>query len=165
MIKLVSSLFLFMGVMVHGNENADALRPSLMEENGFIVKVSQTEAQVIEELLNTMGNSSLVSLLFKKSHLRSIAKKLRPVSSTQFLGYVFERPHLINQMKKIHGSSTRWDNLTRSIKRGLKKEAEANLFEDIPLFAKHTQSNKNILHHLAKEGRWDDFIVHILDRN
>lgn len=164
MIKLLTALFLTTATFMHAEE-MDRPMTSTMEESGFVVNVTAKEAQVINELLTTMGESSVVSLLFKRSHLKSIAKKLRPVSSTQFLGYVFERPHLIKMMKKVHKSSTKWENLTRSIVRGLKKESQTTLFDNIPCFAKHTRSNKNVLYQLAKEERWNDFIVHVLEMN
>ena len=112
-----------------------------------------------------MGESSVFSLAFKKTYLRNLAKKLRPVSSTQFLGYVFERQDLIQHMKNIHNSSIKWKNLTRSIVRGLKKEHADRLFDDLPSFAKFTKSNKNVLNYMAKRQDWNGFIVHLLDQN
>jgi hypothetical protein len=132
----------------------------------FVVNVSAEESDVIEELITTMSTTSTFGLAFKRRHLREIAKKLRPVSSTQFLGYVFERPFLIDHMKHILKSSTKWKGLTKSIVRGLKKEAEATtLFDDIPMFAAHTRGNPHVLDTLAKNQDYNGFIVHLLEQN
>ena len=165
MIKLFMGMSLMMGVFVCADDGYHQRQAISAVDSGFEVNVTLAEAKVIEELLTTMSDSSVVSLLFKKSYLRKIAKKLRPVSSTQFLGYVFERPHLVKKMRNVYKSSLKWNNFTRSIVRGLKKEAQTSLFDDIAYFAKHTQSNKNILHQLAKEEKWNDFIVHVLEMN
>ena len=132
----------------------------------FVVNVSAEESDVIEELITTMSNTSTFGLAFKRNHLRAIAKKLRPVSSTQFLGYVFERQYLIDHMKHILKSSTKWKGLTKSIVRGLKKEAEATtLFNDIPMFAVHTHADPHVLDTLAKNEDYNGFIVHLLEQN
>ena len=136
-----------------------------IEQLGFSVSVSSEEGKVIRELLTTMGENSVFSLAFKRTYLRNLAKKLRPVNSTQFLGYVFERQDLIQYMKDIHNSSIKWKNLTRSIVRGLKKEHSDRLFDDLPSFAKFTKSNKNVLNYMAKRQDWNGFIVHLLEQN
>lgn len=151
---------------------ADQEQETMMEqaveavyEAPFTVSVTDEQAGVIEELLTTMSKTNVVSLAFKKTYLRSIAKKLRPVSSTQFLGYVMERPDLVNHMKRCHKSSLKWSALTRSIVRGLKREAETTLFDDIPRFAEFTHASADELYLLAKNENFDGFIVHVLRNN
>lgn len=161
-IKLMA-LTLMMGPMVFA-DNGTLKAPEIYEE-AFVVSVTAQEAQVIEELVTTMGTTSVFSLAFKKSHLKDLGRKLRAVSSTQFLGYVFQRPHLIRCMKNISESSIKWNSLTRSIVRGLEKEATDALFNDIPKFAKHTGANQLILANLAKKEDWNGFIMHLVDQH
>ncbi|MCH9621816.1 MAG: hypothetical protein S4CHLAM20_12440 [Chlamydiia bacterium] len=145
-------------------EKAESQEINQVEEL-FTVTVKPEEASVIEELVTTMSETALFSLLFKKGYLRNLAKKLRPVSSTQFLAYVFERPYLIAHMKNILKSSTKWESLTRSTVRGLKREEKTTLYDDIPRFAKHTRSNPDTLASLARAGDFNGFIVHLLEQN
>ena len=162
-IKLMA-LFLMMSpiAFADGLEVADV---EMYEEEEFVVSVTEEQARVIEELVTTMGTTSVFSLAFKKAHLKKLAMKLRPVSSTQFLGYVFERQHLIRCMKNISESSIKWNSLTRSIVRGLKKEAVNSLFEDIPKFAQHTGGSQMALTLLARQEDWNGFIMHLIDQH
>jgi hypothetical protein len=161
--KYLTYLLLFLGANFLSAE--DISKPLQVEKKVFTVTVSQKEGQVIKELLQMMGESSIVYLMFQKSYLKSLAKQLNNVSSTQFLAYVFERRDLIKHMKQISNSSVKWKSLTKSIVRGLIKESEQNLREDIPSFAKLTKSNKNILEQMVNEENWDGFILHLLQQN
>ena len=161
--KYLTYLFVLLGANLMTAE--EVAQPHPVEQKVFTVTVTPKQGQVIRELVETMGETSLFSLAFKKTYLRNLAKQLRPVSSTQFLGYVFERTDLIEHMKSISKSYKKKKNLTRSIVRGLKKENNENLREDIPSFAKFTKSNKNILNIMATEEDWNGFIVHLLEQN
>jgi hypothetical protein len=162
------ALILMMSPMIfcHTGENIGVTHFESIDENqNFVVKVTLDEAKVIEELLTTMGHSSVVTLLFKKSTLKKLAHALHRVSSTSFLGYVFQRPHLVQCMKNISESSIKWDNLTRSIVKGLKKEAQNSLFEYLPKFALHTGGDEVVLAELAENGDWNGFILHLVQRH
>jgi hypothetical protein len=161
--KIVTFLFLIAGMNFLGAEDLMDSYPPL--EKTFSVCVTPKEGQVIRELLETMGGSSLFSLAFKKTYLKDLAKQLRGVSSTQFLGYVLQRVDLTEHMKEISKSSVKWKNLTRSIIRGLDKENKENLQEMIPAFAKFTKGNKNVLMQMANEEDWNGFIIHLLEQN
>lgn len=163
--KYIMHICLLFGANLFAQDIETEVNKEDIEQTVFSVSVKPEEGQVIRELLTTMGENSLFTLAFKKTYLRNLAKKLRSISSTQFLGYVFERQDLINHMKNIHTSSIKWKNLTRSIVRGLKKENEQNLIDNIPAFAKFTKSNKNVLSHKARREDWDGFIVHLLEQN
>ena len=132
----------------------------------YTVNLTSEESGVIEELITTIATTSSFRLALKVKHLKSISKKIETVSSSRFLSYVFENKNLINYMKEIKKSPARWKGLTKSLINGLKKEAEATtLFNDIPVFARHTRANAHVLDTLAKKGDYEGFIVHLLEQN
>jgi len=158
-------LCMVFGGLIFADEVSDQYNVECNEEREFTLTVTEHQAKVIEELVETMANSSVFTLLFKKAHLQELAKQLRLVSSTQFLGYVCNHPHLVKGMKNILKSKTKWDNLTRSTVRGLKKESATTLFDDIPSFAEFTNADAEVLTMLAEREEWNSFIVHLLEQN
>ncbi len=158
-------LFMVFGGLLFADKGNDQSQTAFSEEREFTLTVTHHQAKVIEELVETMANTSVFALLFKKGYLQDLAKNLRPVSSTQFLGYVFKHPHLIKGMKNIVKSKTKWDSLTRSIVRGLKKESATTLFHDIPCFAEFTNGDPEVLTMLAEREDWNSFIVHLIEQN
>jgi hypothetical protein len=163
--KVGFCLFMMFGGLLYSDGANIQNKSEFSEEGEFTLTVTQSQAKVIEELVETMANTSVFTLLFKKGYLQDLAKQLRPVSSTQFLGYVFQQPHLIHGMKSILKSKTKWDNLTRSIVRGLKKESATTLFDDIPSFAQFTNGDAEVLTILAEREDWNSFIVHLIEQN
>ncbi len=163
--KAVMVLCFLMGpvAFASGQQEHEVESGEIFERNErFICTVTAEEAAVIEELVTTMGTTNAFSLAFKKKHLKNLAVRLRSVSSTQFLGYVFERPHLVRCMKNISESSLKWNALTRSIVRGLQKEVLNNLLNDIPKFAVHTGGNEQMLGYFARQEDWNGFILHLV---
>ncbi len=158
-------LFMVFGGLLFAEGVNNQNQAEFNEEREFTLTVTQQQAKVIEELVGTMGNTSVFALLFKTSYLKELAKNLRSVSSTQFLAYVFKHPKLIKDMKNIVKSKTKWDNLTRSIVRGLKKESATTLFDDIPSFAEFTNGDSEVLTMLAEREDWNSFIVHLIEQN
>ena len=114
---------------------------------------NKSDCDWIEDLVTVMGERSLLYLYANKSYVSDLGRKTRSVSSTQFLGYVFEHPELVKSMRKIARSSIKWKRFTKGIIRGLEKEALASLNDEIPSFADHTGSDKDKLFRLAKKRR------------
>ena len=150
---------------------ADEIQPSQdgtetsIEQQSFTVTVAPEKGEVIRELVTYMAEHKAVVCAYYSTYLKDLGRQLRSLSSTQFLGYILERQDLVDSMKKIHSSPMKWKAITKSIVRGLKKENESSLSEDIPSFAKFTRSNKNVLGYMAKKENWDGFIVHLLEQN
>jgi hypothetical protein len=133
---------------------------------GYKINLSPDESEVIEELITTIATSSTFRLALKVNHLKSISKKIQTVSSSHFLGFIFERKDLVCHMKEIKKSPSRWKGLTKSIVLGLKKEMDAGtLSKDIPMFAAYTRANAHVLNTLAKNQDYNGFIVHLLEQN
>lgn len=135
-----------------------------LSEQTFEVLVTDDESKIIEELVTVMGERSLWYLFANQSYVGDLGKKTRPISSTQFLGYVFAHEELVACMKDISKSSLKWKRFSKGIKRGLAKEAEdGSLYNSLSAFAKHTGANEIKLLALAKNEDWNGFLLQLLN--
>ncbi len=89
-----------------------------IDESKFEVKVSETEAKAISEIVTTLGTTSLVGLGFKKGHLKALGAGLRGIGTLHFLGYIFSKEELRSHMKTIRKSSLKWDGFLDGLKPG-----------------------------------------------
>lgn len=166
--KLVLGICLFSGVVLFAQEPLltgppSVVEESIAEEKVFKVELSKEMEGVIIELVTNMGKYSVVRAGLNYNYFANLGRKTRDISSTQFLGYIFTNPKLVKYTRFIRDSSRKWKGFSKGIKRGLAKEAESTLFDDLPAFAKHTGADEATLRHLALEGKWEDFILHLLE--
>lgn len=126
----------------------------------YAVKVSEQEGKIIDEILTTMGSSSVLSLGFKRTYLKELGKKITGIGSLQFLGYIAEHQDLKRHLKTIHESMFKWRGFMDGLRPGLEKEADREtLFAEIPAFAEKMGANSEQLAKLAKERKWDEFVM------
>jgi hypothetical protein len=125
----------------------------------FVVKVSDNEGKAIEEIVTTLGTHSLVSLGFKKGHLKELGHGLKGIGCLHFLGYIFNNKDLRAHMKTIQKSSFKWNGFMEGLKPGFERALKSNqLIEDLPSFAALTKSDYQKLLTKAKESNWDEFV-------
>lgn len=143
---------------------AEDVKIEQVAKKEFALRISQDEGKVIEEIVTTLGKNSLVSLGFKKGHLKNLGKQLRGIGCLQFLGYIFTKDELKLHMKAIQNSSFKWSGFMDGLKPGFEKEAKSNkLFEELPGFAATVHADYNKLLTKAKEGDWDEFVKTLIE--
>jgi hypothetical protein len=133
------------------------------EESSFTLSVSPDKGKVIEEIITTIGKTSVLSLGFKQGHLKALGKQLSGIGPLQFLAYIFSHEELTNHMKSIRKSSFKWNGVIDGLKGNLTKEADSNvLFSQLPGFAKVVQADYAALEKRAKDRNWDEFVAVIV---
>ncbi|MCH9617211.1 MAG: hypothetical protein SP4CHLAM5_06030 [Chlamydiia bacterium] len=168
--RLGVSIFLLFGAFLGAQEApSDAIEMS--QEKEFIVNLSNDKKQVIHTLVQKMGKYKTKDAIWHRKSLKKLGRQTRGISGTQFLGYIFEHPNLVRDTKKISkktfrlfGYDSMWEAFSKGIRKQLAKEAETTLFEDLSAFAKHTGADENTLRHLALDGKWNEFILHLLEK-
>ncbi len=126
----------------------------------FSVKVSESEGKAITEIVTTLGTNSIISLGFKKSHLKSLGKQLHGIGCLHFLGYIFSKDELKGYMKAVQNSSFKWSGFMDGLKPGFERESKSGqLLEDLPGFAALTGADYNKLSEEAKKQDWDKFVA------
>jgi hypothetical protein len=141
-----------------------AVQSLFCSANHFILEVPEEKQKIIIELISIMGNSSTLSLGFKKTHLEGLGKELKGVDTLQFLAYIFSEPSLHKHMRSIKGSSFKWVGFMRGIGPRLKQEqANQNFLEVLPAFAAFLSAPHERLEKAAKEQNWDEFILTLIE--
>jgi hypothetical protein len=137
------------------------LTPLVSEE--FVLTVSQERAKIIEEIVVTMGETSVPMLVFKKSHLEDLSKKLKGMGSFNFLGYIFTHPELKEHMKEIADSSWKFNGIMKSIRKGFDRDkAAGTIWEQIPGFARFLGVTEERLILFAEESEWDELVQYLV---
>jgi hypothetical protein len=131
----------------------------------YEVKVSNENGKIISEIVSTLGGLSLLSLGFKKSHLKELGSNLKGVGPLHFLGYIFSNDELKSHLKTIHQSSIKWKGFLEGLKPGFERELNSNeLMDQIPAFATFVKVDANILIEEAKKGDWDRFVAVMVEK-
>lgn len=147
---------------VHSTEVTN-LKPTQVEEIDFRVEVSGEHGAIIEEIIVTMGSSSVIGLGFKRNHLKALGKKIDGIGSLQFLGYIFSRDDLKKHMANIRRSSMKWNGFMDGVKPGLSKiEASKELYSDLPGFANSLNIDTQPLVKRAEKRDWNGFVSYLI---
>lgn len=134
-----------------------------VEKVTFEIVVSQEKGEIIEEIITTMGTSSVIGLGFKKNHLKELGKKINDIGSLQFLGYIFSRPDLKKHMANIRKSSMKWNGFMDGVKPGLSKiEANNELYATLPAFCEKLKVKTDPLKKKAQEKDWNGFVAYLI---
>lgn len=137
--------------------------PTQLTSNTFKIEVTQEHAVIIDEIITTMGNSSVIGLGFKRGHLHALGKKIDGIGSLQFLGYIFSQENLKKHMINIRKSSMKWNGFMDGIKPGLNKiEATKELYVDLPGFASTLKVATDPLVKKAEERDWNGFVSYLV---
>ena len=129
----------------------------------FTVVVTEAQGKAIEEIVTTLGTSSVLSLGFKKSHLKALGKQLKGVGSLNFLGFIFSRSDLKMHMTTIQRSSLKWDGFIDGLKPGFEHDTQSGkLSEDLPGFAVFVGADYNRLSTDVQKKDWEGFVSSLI---
>ena len=143
-------------------EEAVTQAPVRVEE--FELIVDSKKGAVIDEIITTMGTSSVIGLGFKKGHLKALGRKLDGVGPLQFLGYIFSKDSLKAHMKSIRKSSMKWNGFMDGLKPGLNREASTKeLHEKLPAFAQIVKVRVEPLKVKADDRDWNGFVSYLVE--
>ena len=136
---------------------------SLFSEE-FVLTVSSERAEIIDEIVTTMGNTNLILLKFKESQLKELSKKLKGMGSFNFLGYIFTQPELKEQMKAIEDSSWKFNGFMGSVRRGFDRDkASGSIWEQITGFARLLDVDEEKLHKFIEKSQWDELVHYLVE--
>lgn len=134
-------------------------------EKAFQVHLSAKDKAIIDELVINLGSYSVIKAGIYNSYFKDLGRKTRGISTIDFLGYIFQDKNLIKHTRWILQSKRKWAGFSKGLKRGLAKGAEdGSLFQILPSFAKHCKADEDTLRYLADEGKWNDFLKHLLKK-
>lgn len=128
------------------------------EKRDYFAKLTPQEAQDIQYIVNTLGNTSQVGLLFKKSSLEQAGDRIGHVHPLRFFGYVMSNPSLKASFAKIHGMA--WRNFENGMAGSLQKAYQrSNLNKEIiDDFAKTSHLDPNRVEMFVKGKQWKELV-------
>jgi hypothetical protein len=113
---------------------------NILSKCRFSPDISKQNKALIEETITTVANEGVFSLMGKQEHLEQIGKTLdKEVPDLTYWAYVLSNPTLAKDMKKIQGSSLKYDGFITGTRNKLMKEYHTNpcLLEQAEGFAKY----------------------------
>ncbi len=97
---------------------------------------------LIRETILTVANGSLFSLMGKKRHLNEMGDTISAaITDFAYWGYIFSTPELAQGMKKIKGSSPKYEGFLKGTQNKLVRECNDN-----PCFWKQAEGFAAYLH-------------------
>ena len=112
----------------------------------FDPNISDEIKGLITETIVTVANGGVFSLMNKKNHLIAIGDQIsEAVTDFAYWAYVFSTPQLARDMKKIQGTSVKYNGFIKGTQNKLVRESQQNpcFFEQAEGFAEYL--------HLPKE--------------
>ena len=126
----------------------------LSKECNFKMNISKKSQQEIFEIVDTVANTGSLSLLGKKGHLDRLGAIVdKEVETLDFWGYIMSQPKLAKDMKKIQGSSMKYDHFVENSGKGFRKAFQQNkcFYNQAKGFAKYLKINEERTLELMKE--------------
>ncbi len=164
--KIILIILTSLLIFVDAQEEVCKIQSQLVEiesEKVFFINISEKEGKIIEEIIVTMGESSIISISFKSSKLKKLCRELTKVRPLHFLGYIFTNDKLKKHIKAISTSSFKWNALISAITPILNREANSHeLYEELACFAIMLKVELKPLEEKAKERKWSDFAKYLI---
>lgn len=121
------------------------------------------EKKEISSVIETLGNSSLISIAKAKSSLERAGKEVEHVHPLQFLAYIFSTEKLKAAVHNMRSRSWVWGRFFKGLKTGLDEEASRqNVLPYIRDFSSRIGIDAKILFPLAEKKQWKDFVEALL---
>jgi hypothetical protein len=121
------------------------------------------EKKEIGHIVETLGNSSLVSLAKAKSSLERSGKQVDHVHPLQFLSYIFTTEKLKASIHNMRNRSWVWGKFFKGLKSGLEDEyALGNLLPYVKDFSQRVGVDVRIIYPLVEGKHWKEFVDALL---
>lgn len=126
----------------------------------YNIPLSEANKKSIEYIIETLGNSSLISIAKQKSGLQRAGSQITAVHPLRFLAFVFTEEKLKAAMHNMNGRAWVWKEFVDGLKGSMDEEAQRGnmTVEQIQDFAATVQLDPSLLYNLVVNRRWKDFI-------
>lgn len=128
------------------------------DKRNYFAQLTPQEAKDIQYIINTLGNTSQVGLLFKKKSLEQAGDRIGRVHPLRFFGYIMANQHLKNSFANIRGMA--WRNFEDGMAGSLQKAfLRDNLNQEIiDDFAKSSHLDPARIESFVKNKQWKSLI-------
>jgi hypothetical protein len=151
----------------------DMLRWEVAEDEDPIVEnnndlylqlpITEAEAQIIYEIVDTMANNNVLTLLTKKSAMEKKGNKIHHVHPIRFLSTVFTNNYLKRCMAEIMDSYFKWDGFMSGISIRLEEESDRNnMLQYVPSFSQAVKANPDQVRLYVQKREWEKLVKYLI---
>ncbi len=127
------------------------------------VHMTYHDKEHVAELISTLASNHVGKLLFKRKHMNRLGDSVRHVPPIEFLGYIFSRPDLRNNMNEIRQSYFKWSNFIDGLAENIERELySGRLMSELEEFALLVDRDVRELENAAQERNWNRFVQILL---
>jgi hypothetical protein len=132
-------------------------------EATFEIKMSETEKRAAYQIIKSMGDYNIVSLLLRQRELRRLGKMIDHIPPTYFLGYIFSDPILKNSMRRIRDNYFKWTTFIEGLSPKMDEMARSGLlYQQLPHFADYLRINYDNLYERCRQHDWEEFVKQLM---
>lgn len=130
----------------------------------YNIPLTEANKRSIEYIIETLGNSSLISIAKQKSALHRAGSQITAIHPLRFLAFVFTEEKLKAAMHNMNGRAWVWKEFVDGLRGSMDEEAQRGnmTIEQVQDFAATVQLDPSLLYNLVVSGRWKDFILTLI---
>jgi hypothetical protein len=148
----------------HEGNNEDDLLPLTGSGDPYArLPITEKEAQIIWEIIDTMANKNLLQLGWIKKDMERLGQKITHVHPLRFLGTIFADPHLRECMKEVRSSYLKWNGFLDGLTGRLEEEYKRNnLLPHVSGFAATIKANPEQVRNFLQKKEWEKLVKYLL---
>ncbi|MBS0615284.1 MAG: hypothetical protein JSR58_01875 [Verrucomicrobia bacterium] len=141
-----------------GNTSDEALAPY------NAIPVTEAEEKLVWELIDKLGNKSIVGLTFAAFEMNRLGDKVRHIHPLRFLGYIFSDPYLKKCMKKAFEKTLVRNEFVKGLSEKFHKEfAQDNVYQLVPGFCKKTGADPDEVNSFIQAYQWQSLVEYLIN--
>ncbi|MFZ4772361.1 MAG: hypothetical protein ACOYK9_00010 [Chlamydiia bacterium] len=125
--------------------------------------MSESEKKASYQIIKSMGDYNIVSLLIRQRELRRLGKMIDHVPPTYFLAYLFSDPVLKQSMRHIRDNYFKWNAFIDGLAPKMEEMARSGvLYQELPYFADFLRINYDNLYERCRQHDWEEFVKQLM---
>lgn len=129
----------------------------------YALPLTERQEREITTIVHAMGRDSIGKLLWKKKDLERMGRHIDNVHPLRFLGFIFKRPDLAEDVRTFRHSFFTWNQFIGGCKRKLiLNNRTNNLKKYVPGFCHELGIDQKVIMHKINERDWDGLVDSLL---
>lgn len=129
----------------------------------YQLPMSERDAGYVSKIIRNMADLNLAQLLWRKSEMEGMGRKINHVHPLRFLGHVYSHPEHVKHLDAIHKSSFKWrhfvDGLVGRMKEEMKRD---NLLTHVEAFSELIGVDPALVMQYLLAHKWEGLVVQLI---
>lgn len=128
-----------------------------------LLAISDTEAEIIWKIIDTMANHNVIKLALKKKDMEKKGRKINHVHPLRFLGTIFSNPYLRECMREVRDSYFKWEGFLGGVKGRMEEEySQNNLLLYVQGFSQSVKANPDQVRMYLQKKDWEGLCKYLV---